>query len=184
MDREEALKLLKENVKTENLIKHMIAVEAIMRKLAKELGENEDLWGLTGLLHDIDFEKTKNDPKKHGIIGAEMLEGKVPKDVIRAIRRHNFDNNGENPPETKMEIGLIAADALSGLLVASALVMPHKKIEEVKVSTLINKFKDKSFARRVSREKIKYCEKLGISLERFFEIGIEALKEVSSELGL
>ncbi len=184
MDRDEAFKLVKEKVRTENLVKHMIAVEAIMRRLAKELGEDEELWGLTGLLHDIDFEETKRDPKKHGILGADFLEGKVPPEVVRAIRRHNFENNGEKPPETKMEIGLIAADALSGLIVAAALVMPHKKVEEVKVSTLINKFKDKSFARRVSREKIKYCEKLGVPLERFLELGLEAVRSVASELGL
>ncbi|MCD6403878.1 MAG: HDIG domain-containing protein [Nanoarchaeota archaeon] len=183
MNREEALVLVKEKVSNQNLIKHMIAVGAIMRGLARKLGEDENLWEVVGILHDIDYEETKDNWKEHALKSAKMLEGKLPEEALYAIKAHNFENTGVMP-KREMDYALIASDALSGLIVASALVMPSKKLEEVKVKTLMRKFKSKDFARKVSRENILYCEKLGLSLQEFLEIGLNAMKEVSEELGL
>ena len=183
MDKDEALRLVEENVSDRRIVLHMIAVSAIMRALARYLGEDEEEWGLVGLLHDIDYERTKADPARHGLEAENILEGRVSEEVLRAIKAHNFENTGVKP-ETRLENALIAADAVSGLIVASALVMPHKKLEEVRVETLEKKFRQKDFARRVSRERIMFCEKLGLSREKFFELALEALKGISGELGL
>ena len=183
MDKDEALRLVEENVSDRRIVLHMIAVSAIMRALARYLGEDEEEWGLVGLLHDIDYERTKADPARHGLEAENILRGRVSEEVLRAIKAHNFENTGVKP-ETRLENALIAADAVSGLIIASALVMPHKKLEEVRVETLEKKFRQKDFARSVSRERIMFCEKLGLSRERFFELALEALKEVSGELGL
>ncbi|RLF14651.1 MAG: phosphohydrolase [Thermoprotei archaeon] len=182
MSREEALNLIKENVRNDKLVKHMLAVEAIMRKLAKRLGKDETLWSLTGLLHDLDYDIVKGDMEIHGIKAAEMLEGKLPKEALDAIKAHN-DLTGFKC-DSDLAKALKAADQLSGLIVATALVMPHKKIEEIKLSTLRRKFKQKDFARGVDRNKIKLCEELGLSLEEFLELGLEALKEIHDKLGL
>lgn len=183
MNREEAISLVKENITKENLFKHILAVEAIMRGTAKHLNEDAESWGLIGLLHDIDYGKTENDPKNHGIIAEDLLKGKVDEKIIRAIKSHNFDNTGVMP-ETKMEKALIAADAISGLIVAAALIIPSKKLKDVKVKSIKKKFKQKDFARRCSREKILVCEHVGIPKEKFFEIALEAMQGISEELGL
>ncbi len=182
MERNDALDLLKAYLKDEKLLKHSLAVEALMKALARELGENEKAWGLAGLLHDIDYEIATKE--EHGIKACEILKGKVSEEVLEAIKKHNFENNGSGEPETAMEKALIACDALSGLIVATALVMPSKKLEEVKLESLKKKFKQKDFARSVSRERIKLCESLGIPLERFLGLGLGALKSISDELGL
>jgi len=183
LSREDALKLLRENVRNEKIILHMIAVGAIMRELARYFGEDEDLWELVGLLHDIDYERTKDNPSKHGLVAEEILGSLVSDDVLRAIKSHNYENTGIEP-RTRMEKALIASDAVSGLIIACALVMPSKKLEEVKVKTVKKKFKQKDFARNVSRERILFCEQIGIPREKFFELALNALKRVSDELGL
>ena len=180
--RQQALDMVRSHVSDEKLVKHMLAVEAIMRALARRLGEDEDLWGLTGLLHDLDYEETKDDFSKHGLRSAEMLEGLLPEEALHAIRSHN-DLTGVEP-ETKLDLALRASDALSGLIVASALVMPNKKLEEVRVKTLKKKFKAKDFARGDDRDRIRLCEQLGLTLEEFFELGLEAMKAIADQLGL
>ncbi len=183
ISREEAFSLLKENLKNQNLVKHCLAVEAIMRELAEYLGEDKEKWRLLGLIHDIDYEKTKDNPKIHGILAAEILKDKVDEDILKAIKSHNFENTGIKP-ETKMEKALIASDSISGLIVACALVMPSKKLEEVRIETIKKKFKQKDFARNCRRERILFCEQIGIPREKFFEIALNALKKISEELGL
>ena len=173
---------MRQKVANEKLVKHMLAVEAIMRALARELGEDEELWGLTGLLHDLDYEETKEDFSLHGLRSAEMLEGLLPPEALHAIRAHNYLTGVK--PEGRLDLALRASDALSGLIVASALVMPHKKLAEVRVETLKKKFKAKDFARGVSRDSIRLCGQLGLSLEEFFEIGLEAMKAIADQLGL
>jgi len=183
MNREEALELVKENIKKENLFKHMLAVEAIMKGTAEYLGENKEKWELTGLLHDIDFGKTENDPEHHALIAEEILKDKVDEEIIKAIKSHNFEHTNVNP-ETNMENILIAADAISGLIIAAALINPTKKLADVKVKSIKNKFKQKDFARNCNRERILFCEKVGIPKEKFFEISLTALQNISDELGL
>ena len=182
MSREEALNLLREYVRNDKLLKHMLAVEAIMRALAVRLGEDPELWGLAGLLHDLDYEITQSDPAKHGIVAAEILKDKLPDHVLRAIMAHNTQTGVKD--DSKLAIALRAADAVSGLIVATALVMPNKKLREVKLDTLIRKFKQKDFARGVKREQILECEKLGLKLEEFLELSLRALQETAEQLGL
>jgi hypothetical protein len=183
LTRDEALSLVKKNVSKRNVVYHMLAVEAIMRSVAKHFGENEELWGLVGLLHDIDYEKTESNPEKHSLLAEEILKGLVPEEIVRAVKAHNFRHTGVIP-ETRMEKALIASDAISGLLVACALVMPSKKLADVKAESIARKFKDKDFARGAERERILICEEIGISREKFFEIALNGLKTVASEIGL
>lgn len=183
MDREEALQLVRAKVKNENLIKHMLAVEAIMNKTAEFLEEDKERWGLVGLLHDIDYEETKDDPKIHASVSETILKDKVDEEVIRAIKSHNFENTN-TMPESKLENCLVAADSISGLIIACALMMPSKKLAEVRVDSVGKKFKQKDFARNCSREKMLYCEKIGIGKEQFFEISLKALQEIANDLGL
>lgn len=181
--RDEAIDLVRKHVSKKNVIYHMLAVEAIMRSIAKYFGEDETEWGLVGLLHDLDYEKTEATPEKHGLLTEEMLRDLIPEKLTRAIKSHNSKNTGASP-ETRMEKVLIACDAISGLLVACALVMPSKKLRDVKVETVAKKFRDKDFARGADRERILMCEEIGIPRERFFELALSGLRESASEIGL
>jgi putative nucleotidyltransferase with HDIG domain len=183
ISREEALKILRSHVKNENFVKHCIAVEAILRRVAKVLDEDEDIWSLTGLLHDVDYELTQSEPAKHGLTAETLIGGMVPEEVLKAIRAHNYENTGFKP-KSKLDKALIASDAASGLLVACALVMPSKKMREVQLQTVLRKFKSKDFARGVSRSRIMLCEEIGLSLENFLKEALDALKEVATQLGL
>ena len=183
MQRQEALELVKQNIKKENLIKHMLAVEAIMRGIAKHLSEDEEFWGLVGLLHDIDFDVTYNQPERHALVAEDILKGKVDDKIIHTIKTHNFENTGV-APESKIENALIATDSISGLIVACALVMPSKKLADVRVETIKSKFKQKDFARNCPRKRILFCEKIGLTKEEFFEISLKALQQINEELGL
>ncbi|MDH5815722.1 MAG: HDIG domain-containing protein [Candidatus Nezhaarchaeota archaeon] len=183
MKREEALRKVRENVLNEKIVLHMVAVATIMKALARRLNEDEELWELTGLLHDIDYELTKNDPRRHGLEAERLLKGIVRPEVINAIKAHNFDDTGVMP-QSDLDKALIAADAVSGLIIATALVMPNKKLAEISIETLKRKFKQKDFARGVSRERIMFCEQIGIPLEEFLELSLKALKEESYVLGL
>jgi len=183
LTRDEAFSLVKKNVSKRNVIYHMLAVEAIMRGMAKHLGEDETVWGLVGLLHDVDYEKTEKTPEKHSLIAEDMLKGLVSDEIIRAIKTHNHLYT-QIVPKTRMEKALIASDAVSGLLVACALVMPSKRLANVKVESVTKKFKDKDFARGADRERIAVCEEIGIPKEKFFEIALNGLKESAAQIGL
>ncbi|MEM2740001.1 MAG: HD domain-containing protein [Candidatus Bathyarchaeia archaeon] len=181
--RGEAVNLVRRYVSDVRYVKHMVAVEAVMKGLARRLGEDEVLWGLTGLLHDIDYTIVKGDLSRHGSESSRMLEGILPQEALEAIRAHNYEHTGV-PPDSKLSKALIAADAISGLIVAVALVMPNRKLDEVKVSSVMSKFKSKDFARGVDRNRILFCEKLGLKLEEFIEISLQSMKDVAGELGL
>jgi len=182
MPKKKPTELLNENISNENLKKHMIAVSAIMQGLAKKFGENEEAWMLTGLLHDIDYEKVGGDMKRHGSVSAEMLQEMLPEGCLHAIKAHN-ESTGIKA-ESLLDKSLIAADAVSGLIVAAALVMPNKRLSEVMVETLKNKMKDKSFARNVDRNRIRVCEETGLELEEFFEMALRSMQGISNLLGL
>jgi putative nucleotidyltransferase with HDIG domain len=183
MKRDEAIKLIKEEIKNQNLIKHCLAVEAVMRKLAEYFNEDVEKWGLAGLLHDIDYEKTKDDPKKHSLIGAEMLEKLgLDKEIVEAIRAHNEIHN--LPRETKLAKALFCTDPITGLIVAATLVLPSKKLNDLTVENVLNRFKEKSFARGANRQVILSCFEIGLSLEEFVKISLEAMKEIAQDLGL
>jgi putative nucleotidyltransferase with HDIG domain len=183
LTRDEALSLIRKNITKRNIVYHMLAVEAIMKSAARYLGEDENKWSLIGLLHDVDYEKTETTPEKHSLLAEEILRGIVPDEFIKSIKTHNFRYTGFKP-ENKMEKALIASDAISGLLVACALVMPSKKLADVKVETVTKKFRDKDFARGAERERILICEEIGIPRDKFFEIALNGLKTNASEIGL
>ena len=184
MKREEALKFLKENIKNQNLIKHSLAVEAAMESLAEYFGEDKEKWGICGLLHDIDYEKTKGNPNLHSKIGAEMLKNLgFEEEICDAVLTHNEAH--KILPETKMAKALYCVDPLTGLIVAATLVLPSKKISDLKVENVLKRFKEKSFARGANREIIKKCQEyLGLSLEKFVEIVLSAMQKISDDLGL
>lgn len=181
MDREDALRLVKEKVKTRNLIKHMLATEACMKRLARKLGQDEDLWSLAGLLHDLDYEFTKEEPERHGLMSADMLkDSDLPEDVIEAIKAHA----GHVERRTLMAKALYAVDPLTGLIVAATLMHPQRSLEAVDTKFVLNRFKEKSFARGANRDQIRSCEELGLSLQEFISLCLEAMKEIREELGL
>lgn len=186
ISREKSLELLKEHVKEEPNIFHNIETEAIMRALADKLGENEELWGATGLLHDLDWEETgDNNMKEHGLKTEKYLKEKdYPEKLIKAIKAHNYKYNKTEEPRTKLDYALRCGETITGLIYASALVRPDKKLESVKVKSINKKMKDKSFASKVDREVIKECEKLGLELKDFIEISLGAMKKISKEIGL
>lgn len=179
--RDEAIELIKQHVKNGNLLNHMIAVSAIMRSMAEHFGEDVPLWETVGMLHDIDYEQTSDDFSRHGLVSAEIVEELLPEEGLRAIKAHN-EMTGVKA-ESKMEVGLFAADALSGMIVAGALVRPTK-LQGMKAKSIRRRMKDKSFARRVSRENITRCEEIGIPMNDFLAMGIEAMQSVSEEIGL
>ncbi len=183
ISREKAIKLIEDNIDTENLKNHMFAVAQIMKNLAKELDKDEDKWEILGLVHDVDYEVTKDEPEKHAFRSAEMVEGKVPDDVIRAIKSHNHKHTGVEP-KNDIENALIAADAVSGLIVATALVMPNSKLEEARPESVEKKFDDSSFAKNIDRDRILYCENLGLEKDDFLELALRSLQDIDEELGL
>jgi len=181
MKREEALELVKKHVSNKNLIKHMIAVEAVMKFLARRFGEDEELWGLAGLLHDLDYDRTADDFENHGKITAEILEKTdVPEQVIYAIKSHP----GHFPRKSLMDKALFAADPITGLIVAATLMHPTKKIKNVDVEFIKRRFKEKRFAAGANRDQIKSCSEAGIELDDFIALSLEAMQSVDKELGL
>lgn len=176
MDRESALALLKEQQPDAYLMQHSLNSEAIMRALAEKLGQDADLWATCGLLHDLDFMCTKDDPAQHGRLAASMLEGRVTAEAIHAILAHNSEYSGTQP-ETDLDWALRCAETVTGLISAAALVRPDG-MQGMQSKSIKKKMKDKSFAAAVSRENVKECEKLGLSLDDFLSLSIEAMTKV------
>lgn len=181
MTREEAMALVESKVKGKNLIKHMLAVEAIMRRVARHFNEDEGMWGLTGLLHDLDYDETVNDFDRHSLLTCDWLKDfDLDERILYAIKAHPK----KVEPKSKMDWTLFAADPLSGLIVAATLMHPTKKLKDVTVDFVLNRFKEKRFAAGASREDIKACEKIGLSLEQFVGLALEGMQGISDKLGL
>ena len=183
MTRDEALDSVKDNVENKNLVKHMLATETIMRALAKRLGEDEELWGLTGLLHDIDVELTEGDMDSHSKLGADLVRDMgVSEAIAHAVLCHN-EAHGV-PRETKLDKALFCADPLTGLITAGALIRPDKKLAGLELKSVKKRFKEKSFAAGANREQIATCSELGLELDEFIELGLGAMKGIAVSLGL
>ncbi|MBO8158981.1 HDIG domain-containing metalloprotein [Thermosyntropha sp.] len=183
MEREKALELLKTYLKNENLIKHSLAVEAVMRGLAERLGEDVDKFGLAGLLHDIDYDSTANDPKLHSILGAQILEDYgFPEDIVYAVKAHNEYHDLER--KSLIDKALWAADPVSGFITAAALIKPEKKLSAVDLKSLKKRFKEKAFAKGASREQIASCMEFGLELDEFLDIALKSMQKIADELGL
>ena len=183
MDRESTLKLLQEFVKTETLMKHLIAVESAMMASARKHGEDEEVWGIAGLLHDFDWEIVPT-AEDHPTYGADILRKRgYPENIVRAVLTH-ADHTGIQR-ESLMEHTLFAVDELSGFIRAVTLVRPNKSLDEVTPSSVKKKMKDKAFARDVNREDItKGASELGVDLDEHIAFVIDSLKPVAPELGL
>lgn len=184
MTRGEAWALLVAETPSVNLQKHMLAVEAVMRAYARRFGEDEETWGLVGLLHDLDYEKHPSQDAGHPFAGVELLrERGLPEPLCRAILSH-ADYSGV-PRESEMEKALFAADELSGFVIAVALVRPSRAIGDVDVPAVLKKMRDKAFARAVRRDDITAgASGLGVPLEEHIGVVIEALKGIAPQLGL
>lgn len=192
MTRGEALTTLNTLIKNPNLIKHHFAAEAVMKNLAlyfkndPKITENIDpaKWAMVGLLHDADYDLTRNIPEKHALLVEESLAGKIEPEIIYAIKAHNWDNNGVEP-KSLMDWSMYCCDELTGLIVAAALVHPNKRLSSINTEFVMNRFNEKSFAKGAQREHIKMCEeKLGIPLEKFIDLALKAMQEISTELEL
>ena len=182
--REKALARLREHVKNEKTIVHCLASEAVLRTLAVRLGEDEDRWGLTGLLHDVDVELTDADPKVHALKAAELLgDFGFDSEMLDAIRMHNDEATGM-ARSTRFQHALAAGETITGLIYATTLVYPDKKIESIKYKSVRKRMKEKAFAASVNRDHILECEKIGIPLDEFIQISVDAMCKISDDIGL
>ncbi|MFW6034803.1 MAG: HDIG domain-containing metalloprotein [Halothermotrichaceae bacterium] len=183
MKREEAYNLVQENIKQKNLVKHCLAVEAVMRRLAEYFDKNVDKWRLAGLLHDIDYEETADDPERHSLLGAEILADKgIDEDIIYAVKVHNGIHGF--PRKSLMDKALYASDPLTGLIVASALIHPDKKLNSLDSQFVLNRYGESSFAKGADRDVIASCKDMELELEEFIGLALEAMQGISDELGL
>jgi len=181
MNRDDAFEMIKEKVKEPNLIKHMLATDAVMRSLAEKFGQDVESWGLAGLVHDLDYNETVNDFPRHGFVTSELLADKgIDQELLDAIVAHA----GHRERETLIDKALYCADPMTGLIVAAALIRPEKKLEPVKLKSLKKRFKEKQFARGADREQISACQDLGMPLEEFLELSLNACKGIAADLGL
>jgi len=181
MERDECLDLVLENCGNKNLIKHMLATEAVMAALARELGEDEKAWAVAGLVHDLDYDETADSPERHGLVSAEMLEERgYPEDIIHAVKAHNE----HAPRESAIDRALYASDPVTGLIVAAALMHPTKSLAGLDTEFVLRRFGEKRFAAGASRDQIASCSELGLELERFIGIALGAMQGISEDLGL
>ena len=181
--REDALQLLKEYNPEDSLIKHGLAVEGVMRHMARKNGEDEEKWGIIGLVHDLDYGKF---PEQHCRKSKEILEEKGwPADYIRAVISHGWGICSDAKPESLLEKTLYAIDELTGLVATTALVRPSKSVMDVEVKSVKKKWKDKRFAAGVNRDIIvKGAEMLGVDLSELIDDTIKGMREVAEEIGL
>ena len=184
MVKEEALNLLNDKVQNKNLVKHCIAAGACMRALAEYFDEDKEKWEITGTIHDIDYEETKNEPAKHSIVGAEMLHKLgVDGEIVESVKTHNEIH--EILPQSRMARAIYCVDPLTGLIVAATLVLPSKKIADLTVENVLNRYKEKGFAAGANREIIGKCQALlNLTLDDFIKICLVAMQDIGEDLGL
>jgi uncharacterized protein len=166
------------------MLYHCYSSEAVMRALAKKLDRDVEKWGLAGLLHDIDTEITNADSKKHGLVAVDLLldEG-IDAEIVDAIKMHNDEATGLER-KTEFQHALAAGETITGLIYATALVYPDKKIADVKTKSVTKRMKQSAFAASVSRENIMECEKIGLSLNDFADLALNAMKEIAEDIGV
>jgi putative nucleotidyltransferase with HDIG domain len=181
MTRAEAVVWVSSEIKAPNLIKHILAVEASCRRLAEHFGEDADYWGLAGLLHDLDYERTLYKPEKHTWLTAEWLRGKgIDEELIYAVQAHAE----AVPPKSRLDWSLYSIDPATGLIVAAALMHPSKSLAGLEISFLMKRYKEKRFAAGARRESIAACSNLALTLEEFLGLVLDGMKRISNELGL
>jgi putative nucleotidyltransferase with HDIG domain len=184
LTREKALELLYNHVKNEKMIFHSLASEAVMKGIARRLGRDEEKWGLTGLLHDLDVEITNADPLIHGTKTEELLKDyQLDPEILDAIRMHNECSAGKER-STEFQHALAAGETITGLIFATTYVYPEKKLANVKPKSVTKRMKEKIFAASVRRENILECEKIGIPIDEFAALSIEAMLPIAGDIGL
>jgi len=184
IDRDQALSLVRHHLHHPNLVKHSLATEAVMRTLAKKLGEDPEKWALAGLLHDLDADQTENDLAAHTHETVRILRGQgVDEEIIEAIRLHNEAAHPDRR-STLFQHALAAGETITGLITATALVYPDKKLASVKPKSITKRYKERAFAAGADREIIAECSKLGMELGEFSQLCLAAMQEVAEELGL
>lgn len=182
MDRDEVLASIDANVQEKDMRQHMLATEAVMRAMARSLGEDEDEWGFTGLLHDIDVELVEDDPDSHSKLGADIAEELGATEAMcHAILSHNEAH--DIPRETKLDKALFCADQLSGLIIATALAHGGE-LKGLTAKSVLKRFNEKGFAPGVKRERIGQCQQIGLGLEELVALGLKATKEIAADLEL
>ena len=181
MDRDAAIALCRDRAEKETTVRHLISVEGVMRALARRFGEDEDLWALTGLFHDLDQDQTQGDPERHAHLAAEWLqEAGVDERVVNGVLAHAYEEYRTD----LMSKAVVHADAVAGLLVAAALVRPERATG-MKVSSVKKKLKEKAFAPGVNREEVLGVEEgIGLALDEFLAVSIEGLQQVAPEIDL
>lgn len=189
MTRDQALELVTKNIQNINLRRHCLAVEVVMGALADRLNhhDNREKWEIAGLLHDADWELTQNDPSKHTHLVTDWIREVEPDEELQnAVLSHAWGYVDGNPkPKTQMEWALYTCDELTGLIVATALVKPDKKLSSVDADSVMNKWKQPSFAKGVNRDQIAQCEgSLGITIREMVEIALQAMQNIAPSLGL
>lgn len=181
MEHDQAYQLVKSKLTNKNLFKHVLAVEAVMIALAEHFGQDVVKWGLAGLLHDLDYEETVNQPERHTLVTEGILRDyDIDEDIITAIKCHN----DKAPRESLMSRAIYAADPVTGLLVAAVLMHPDKKLKSIDVPFIMRRFKEKRFAAGANRGQIKTCQDFGLELEKFLGIALKAMQGIDKELGL
>ena len=175
IQREEALQLLTEQKMPQALMQHSLDAEAVMQAVARHLGEDGDLWGMTGLLHDMDYPSTADAPEKHGLEAAAALAGKLPDEALDAIRAHNAEMN-QTSPSTRLDYALRCSETVTGIISAAVLVRPTG-FDGLEAKSIKKKMKDKAFAASVNRDNIRQCAELGLDLDTFLTLAINAMKD-------
>jgi putative nucleotidyltransferase with HDIG domain len=184
MNVQEAEELLKKHVKDTKMLYHSYASAAVMEALAERLGEDKVKWSVTGMLHDIDSEITDKDPSRHALEAENILKDyDVDEEMLDAIRMHNEEATGKERT-TKFQHALAAGETITGLIYATALVYPDKKIKSVKPKSIKKRMKEKAFAASVNRNTIRECEEIGIPLEEFIDLSLNAMKGIDTKIGL
>ena len=179
--REAALDLVNKYLKKKNLVKHVLAVEAIMRELAMRFDGDPEVWGLAGLLHDLDYEQTEDRPDRHALVTVELLRDlDIPEEALHAILAH-AEKAERN---SMMDKAIYCTDPVTGLIVASVLMHPTKSLAGTDAAFVGKRFKEKRFAAGANREAIAGCSELGLELHEFIELSLKAMRGISDDLGL
>ena len=183
INRREALILIKKYLRENDNIKNSFATEVVLRELAKYLNKDEELWGLSGLLHNIDYEFTDNNPEQRGTLSAQLLEDLLPKHAINAIKANNYLHTDYMPVST-LDKSLIASVAVVDFIIDTSKSLPGKRINKINFEMLMDKYKDSAFSSYNIRSKIKLCTDIGIELPQFLNISLNALKSISNKINI
>jgi uncharacterized protein len=184
IDRDSAEALMEQFLPTDSMRKHSLASEVIMRALASRFGADPEMWGLAGLLHDLDYQETKDHMDRHGLVTERILLDKgIHPEIAEAIKFHNAENLGLTRTKP-VHFALTASETMTGMLVAAALIHPDKRIASVQPKSVKKRMKAKEFARSVNRDHIRLCEQIGIPLDEFIVISLEAMADISDRLDL